>query len=150
MIDIRRWWRRGRRHGTAQGVVVFGSPGFDDDQQGLRTLLGRHQRLTDWMRVAGLELEVSGEGLRVVDSMIEVWVEDPIVAPGLINDVGVFLGDVLVHAIPDARWRVWTNAHPVIQLADGREFDVTAQAATRVQRGCPPLNDILDDAAEGG
>ncbi|WP_368735701.1 DUF6278 family protein, partial [Pseudomonas sp. 100_A] len=144
MIDIRRWWRRGRHHGTAQGVVVFGSPGFDDDQQGLRTLLGRHERLTEGMRAAGLELEVSGGGLRVVDSMIEGWVEDPIVAPGLINDVGFFLGNVLVQEIPDAQWRVWPNGHPVVQLADGREFDVTAQAAARVQRSHPPLTDILD------
>lgn len=146
MVDIRRLLPRRRRHRTAEGVVVFGSPGIANDQQALTTLLGRHERLAGWMTTAGLDLEVSSAGLRVVNSLIEEWLEDPTVAPGLINEVGVFLGDVLLHEIADARWWIWPNGHPVIRLRSGPEIDVIAQTAVRVQKGRPPLNDTLETA----
>ncbi len=139
--------RHRRKHGTARGVAVFGTSGFADDSQGLTDLLGRHERLIGWMRAAGLELEVSAAGLQTVDAMVETWRDDPSVAPGLTNDVGIFLGDVMVHEISGARWHVWPNGHPVIRLADGKEIDVTAQTSTRVRKGRPHLNAILDQAA---
>lgn len=146
MIDIGRLWRRGRRRGTAQGVGVFGSPGFADDLEGLAALLGRHQRLTEWMRAAGLDLQVSASGLQTVDAMIDYWRDDRTIAPALSNDVGVFLGDVLLHEISGSRWHVWPNGHPVIRLKGGQEIDVTAQTRTRVGKGQPHLSATLDKA----
>jgi hypothetical protein len=81
MVDITRVWRHRRKRGTAQGVAVFGTSGFAEDPQGLTDLLGRHERLTDWMRTAGLDLRVSAAGLQTVDAMIDAWRDDPIVAP---------------------------------------------------------------------
>ncbi|WP_344810093.1 DUF6278 family protein [Microlunatus ginsengisoli] len=147
MSNINSSRRHRRKHGTARGVAVFGTSGFADDSQGLTDLLGRHERLIGWMRAAGLDLEVSAAGLQTVDAMVGTWRDDPIVAPGLTNDVGIFLGDVMVHEISGARWHVWPNGHPVIRLADGKEIDVTAQTSTRVRKGRPHLNAILDQAA---
>lgn len=146
MIDIRRLWRRGRRRGTAQGVGVFGSPGFADDPEGLAALLGSHERLTGWMTAAGLDLEVSAAGLQSVDAMVDRWRDDPTIAPALSNDVGVFLGDVLLHEIRGSRWHVWPNGHPVVRLEGGREIDVTARTESRVRKSQPHLSAILDGA----
>ena len=146
MVDIRRLWRRGRRRGTAQGVGVFGAPGFADDPDGLAALLGRHERLTKWMRAAGLDLQVSAYGLQAVDAMIDHWQDDPTIAPALSNDVGVFLGDVLIHEISGSRWHVWPNGHPVIRLKGGQEIDVTAQTRTRTDKGQPHLSAALAKA----
>ncbi len=146
VIDIGRLWRRGRRRGKAQGVAVFGAPGFANDADGLASLLGSHQRLADWLTAAGLELEVSAAGLQTVDVMIDRWREDPTIASALSNDVGVFLGDVLLHEVSGARWHVWPNGHPVVRLAGGREIDVTGQTQTRVRKGQPHLGAVLDGA----
>lgn len=78
---------------------VFGSPGFTADQKGLADLLSRHDRLINWMAAAGLDLEKSAAGLRAVDAMIDAWRDDPSVAPGLSNEVGLYLGDVMLHEI---------------------------------------------------
>lgn len=139
-------WHPGRRRRSAQGVGVFGSPGFADDQQGLADLLGRHDRLADWMSAAGLDLQVSAAGLESVDTMIDTWRDDLTVVPQLANEVGVFLGDVLLHEIPGARWLVWPNGHPVIHLPDGREIDVTERAGRRIRRGRPRLTAVLGTA----
>lgn len=126
---------------------VFGSPGFTADQKGLADSLSRHDRLINWMAAAGLDLEKSAAGPRAVDAMIDAWRDDPSVAPGLSNEVGLYLGDVMLHEIRGARWHVWPNGHPVVRLEDGREFDVSAQAARRVSKGKPNLNASLEEAA---
>lgn len=98
------------------------------------------------MRTAGADLEVSAGGLQAVDAMIDTWRDTPAAAPNLANEVGLFLGSVLVHEIIDASWHAWPNGHPVIRLTTGKEFDVTALTATRVRKGQPRLKAILDQA----
>lgn len=125
---------------------MFGAPGFADDSEGLAALLGRHERLAGWMRAAGLDLHVSASGLQAVDAMIDHWQDDPTIAPALSNDVGIFLGDVLLHEVNGSRWHIWPNGHPVIRLKGGQEIDVTAQARTRADEGQPRLSATLDRA----
>jgi hypothetical protein len=147
MADLTRPSRPGRKRGPAIGLAVFGSASFADNTQQLAVLLGRHERLSDWMTGAGLDLVMSDAGLRIVDAMIDRWLDDPTIAPGLTNEVGIFLGDVIFHEISNARWHVWPNGHPVIRLGNGRELDVTALTRERVRKGRPHLNTILDNAA---
>jgi hypothetical protein len=51
--------------------------------------------------------------------------------------------------VAGARWHVWPNGHPVIQLADGRESDVVALVAERLRTGRPTLPQVLSDARAG-
>ena len=146
MIDPRRRWRWGRRRGPARGLGVFGAPGFATDADGLADLLGRHDALTNLMDAAGAELEVSRAGLHAVDAMTETWRSDLVSARNLTNHLGLFLGDVLIQEIAGAGWHVWPNGHPVIALAAGPEFDVTASAEAWMVSGGPHLSGVLDRA----
>ena len=125
---------------------MFGAPGFADDPEGLAVLLGRHERITEWTRAAGLDLQVSASGLQTVDAMIDEWRDDESIAPALSNEVGLFLGDVLLHEVSGSHWHVWPNGHPVIRLKKGQEIDVTAQARTRASEGQPHLSATLEKA----
>ena len=53
----------------------------------------------------------------------------------------------MLHEISNARWHLWPNGQPVIRLGNGRELDVTAVTRTRIRKGRPHLNAILDNAA---
>ena len=147
MADLTRPARPGRKRGPAIGLAVFGSAGFADNTQQAR----RHarpprtaQRLDDRCgpRLGGVRCWPADR--RRHDRPLA---DDPTIAPGLTNEVGIFLGDVVLHEISNARWHVWPNGHPVIRLGNGRELDVTALTRTRVRKGRPHLNTILENAA---
>jgi hypothetical protein len=65
------------------------------------------------------------------------------------GEAGLFLGTVIIATIPDARWRVWPNGHPVVCLSPGRDLDVVAMAHDRVTKGAPLLATVYAGAAAG-
>lgn len=134
------------RHGTAVGVGVFGSDGFDKDPTGLADLLSDHQRLQQWLVDHDLPLSYDREGLACVEARLDGWRADPLIRPQLDNEVGTYLGSVIVASVPGAVWTVWPNGHPVVTVASGREIDVVAFAANCVASGAPSLMSVLESA----
>jgi hypothetical protein len=62
--------------------------------------------------------------------------------------VGLFLGSVLVATVSGARWHLWPNKHPVVRLADGRDYDVVALVDDRLRTGTPTLPTVLAAARD--
>ena len=62
------------------------------------------------------------------------------------NELGTYLGSVIVACVPDAVWTVWPNGHPVVTVAGGREIDVVALASERTVSGEPSLVSVLETA----
>lgn len=125
---------------------MFGPQGFADDADGLASLLGRRQRLAAWLAAQGTPLEQTPETLAVVDGLLDGWAVDPEIGPQLGNEVGLFLGCVIVRVVAGARWQVWPNGHPVVRLRSGHEYDVVALAEQRLRANEPGLMEVLGDA----
>jgi hypothetical protein len=90
------------------------------------------------------------DGLVALDGALDEWAADPFIGPNLANEVGVYLGNMIVGNVQGARWTVWPNGHPVVGLASGREMDVTALVGQRQHGGGKSLPDIFIDATNGG
>jgi hypothetical protein len=143
-----RRWIPGHKHGLARSVAVYGVPRPDPAQ--LDELLGRCAQLRTWARARGLELDGSPDDLELLDHAI-----DDLIAKGdghspmaaVEPEAGLFLGTVIIASIPGARWRLWSNGHPVVCLTTGRNLDVVAMANDRVSKGAPLLADVYADAA---
>jgi hypothetical protein len=65
------------------------------------------------------------------------------------NEAGLYLGTVMVRNLRAARWHVWPNGHPVVQLSSGRMFDVVALVNQQASRGGVHLAGLYADAARG-
>jgi hypothetical protein len=143
----RRTWR-GPKRGLARGIAVFGAPGFEDPDA-LENLLSRHDELTTWAASDNLVLTQDPEGLAAIEGLLDHWYADPTIGHKLSNEVGVFLGTVIVKNVPGARWTVWPNGHPVIRLASGREMDVTALVDQRLNGNGQDLSQLFSQAARG-
>jgi hypothetical protein len=91
-------------------------------------------------------LERTPRMLEVVDDLVDAWADDAEIGPQLGNEVGLFLGSVLVEAVPGARWQLWPNGHPVVRLATGQEFDTVALVGRRLRAGRPTLPEIFSQA----
>ncbi len=147
-------WRglssRGPKRRVAQGIAVFGPQGFADDADGLATLLGRRERLAAWLAAQGTSLEQTPETLAVVDGLLDGWAVDPEIGPQLGNEVGLYLGCVIVRVVAGAHWQVWPNGHPVVRLRSGHEYDVVAFVEQRLRANGPGLMEVLRDAASRG
>jgi hypothetical protein len=144
-----RWpWSRGPKRGVARGVAVLGPQGFVDDADGLAALLGRRERLAAWLAAQGKSLEETPATLAVVDGLLDGWAVDPEIGPRLGNEVGLFLGCVIVRVVVGARWHVWPNGHPVVRLRSGHEYDVVAIVEQRLHANGPGLMEVLGDAAD--
>lgn len=137
---------RGPKHGMARSVAVFGSLGFERDPEALDDLLGRVEMLRRLAEADGVPLNDRPVDLAGLDRAIDAWCRDPEVAAGLGNEVGLFLGRVLVRNISGAQGRVWGNGHPVVRLSSGRELDVVALAHDRVAHGQPRLSSVYAEA----
>lgn len=142
-----------------------GGPDFDQDPAGLAASLGRCSQLSRWLADRGGILTYATEGLLLVDAAIAQWREDPDITPTLGNEIGLYLGAVIVGQVPGVRWQVWPNGHPVVRLvtlrnragrgsvgrgAVGRDLDVVAVAGERVTSGHPLLSAILAAAMDQG
>ncbi len=44
---------------------------------------------------------------------MDAWSADPELGSLLGNEIGTYLGTVIVKRIPGAAWKVWSNGHPV-------------------------------------
>jgi hypothetical protein len=127
---------------------VFGAQGFVDDADGLASLLGRRERLAAWLTAQGRSLDETPETLAVVDDLLDGWAADPEIGPYLANEVGLFLGCVIVRVVAGARWQVWPNGHPVVRLRSGHEYDVVALVEQRLYANGPGLTEVLGDATD--
>jgi hypothetical protein len=133
----------GPKHGIARGVSVFGSPGFDRVDR-LKESFGSCERLRTWSLEHGLALNDDPESLVLLDQRLDSWNSDPShhEKVDLSNEVGMYLGNVIVKHVDGSKWRVWPNGHPVIQLRSGSHLDVTALANERINRSGTSLESI--------
>lgn len=138
----------GPRHGPALGVAVYTSKGSSASRE-LTGPMGDDGRLRQWALLHGVVLHDDAPSLELLDAHIDEWHADPdhYESVDLGNGVGIYLGNVMQNTIVGPRWRVWPNGHPVIRLALGREFDVTALVGERLRRSGPSLRSIYDSAA---
>ncbi|MGK5501044.1 DUF6278 family protein [Streptomyces sp. URMC 125] len=138
-------WRR--RHGMSRGVAVM-MPA-SSDIEGVAQLLSECELLRGQARAAGIELEDTPASLAALDQLMPLWRDgDPEVLARLGNDAGLYLGTVVVRTVPGARWQVWPNGRPVVQLASGREIDVVAAGRDWVFDGAPELSQVYAEASE--
>lgn len=127
-------------------MAVFGPSGFDEPQN-LAELLHRHERLASWLAADGRALRHDRAGLTEVDSLLDGWRDDREIGPMVGNEVGPYLGCVVVDAVPEAHWSVRPNGQPVVSVA-GQELNVIEIVARRLDTGHPRLPDVLDGATE--
>lgn len=131
----------------SRGVAVFGPSGFDEPDN-LRELMHRqHGVLDQWLADRGDEVGHDRDGLARVDAVLAEGSDVPEIAHRLGNEVGTFLGCVLVTAVPGAEWAVWPNGHPVVSVGTD-EFDVIELVRGRLDTGAPALPEVLDRAAD--
>lgn len=137
-------WRK--PHPDAEGAAVTGElPG---DQSGAAELLAECELLREQARAAGIELDDSVESLTALDQLLPHWREDPDVAPWLGTDAGLYLGTVLVRAVPGATWVRWSDGRLMVRLPSGREVDVLAEGTTWAETGSPELSQAYAEASE--
>jgi hypothetical protein len=145
-------WQRRKgepKHDAAKGLVVFGNPAFQDPKK-LNELLFAHDDVSIWAGERNVQLSNEPDGLVTLDDVLDEWVADPVIGPKLANEVGVYLGNMIVRNVPGARWTVWPNGHPVVGLASGSEVDVTALVGQRLRSGGKGLPVIYSNAMNSG
>jgi hypothetical protein len=135
-----------RRLGVARGVGVFGSPGCEDSDR-LVAVLSAYSSLREWTTQCGVTLTDDLSSLVELDRYLDAWKVDSTISPILQNEVGLYVGSVLVRGTIGARWDVIPNGQPVIALIDGRHVDVLALVGQRLREGSPSLAAIFEDAA---
>jgi hypothetical protein len=86
------------------------------------------------------------DALATLDDVLDVWATDPSIGPLLANEVGVYLGNMIVGNVEGARWTVWPNGHPVVGLTSGRQVDVTDLVSQRLRSGGRSLPDIYEES----
>lgn len=144
---MRRSWRRwlpGPKRGIARGTAAFG-PSSDDPSQ-LLELLGKCEALRAHASERGIDLDDGPASLVGLDDEVDSWNADPSTGRRLSNEIGCYLGTVIVKQVPGAFWRTWPNGHPVVRLPSGRDLDVIAQAERRVSSRSGSLTSIFDGA----
>jgi hypothetical protein len=106
-------------------------------------------RLRTWSLSHGVVLTDDSEGLEELDAHLDAWSADPshheLVDLG--NEVGIYLGNVIVNSVTGARWKVWPNGHPVISFASAREMDVVAMVSDRLLNSGSSLPSIYASAS---
>ncbi|WP_127782836.1 DUF6278 family protein [Rhodococcus sp. X156] len=130
----------------ARGVAVFDVRDLPADLKSVSSERTSSEELEGWLAERGQALTGSTDDLVLVDSALDDWVQDPEIAPALDNEVGMYLGDVLVQHVEGARWHVWPNGHPIVRTESGHEYDVTALVSQRVRQGKPLLPAGLEQA----
>jgi hypothetical protein len=145
-IRFRRRWL-GHKYGPARGVAVYGSADKHGPNQfenlalscdGLRKWSGDHQ----------LNLDDTPESLRELDARLDLWNADETHHGNvdLSNEVGIYLGTVVIRNLEGSRWQVWPNGHPIVRLNSGRELDVTRLSNDRLHHLGPGLGTLFDQA----
>lgn len=145
-LKFRRRWM-GPKHGVARGVAVYSS----SDSQGSHVVAGPlpdSGRLRQWSLDHGVELTDDVASLEVLDAHLDGWMADQthyeLVDLG--NEVGIYLGNMILKHVADSRWKAWPNGHPVVVLKSGRELDVTSMSNDRLNRKGSRLTSIYSMA----
>lgn len=99
------------------------------------------------MDAAGETLRYDVNGLTTVEGLIDLWNADADISPALANEVGTYLGTVLVKEVDGASWHIWPNDHLVVRLMSARDIDVVDLAARRMASGRPTLPGVLMKAS---
>jgi hypothetical protein len=138
----------GPKHGIARGVAVYGT----SDSGRVETvdgLLPDSGRLKNWSASHGVVLADDPAGVRDLDDHLNEWSADPThyehVELG--NEVGIYLGNVIVKNVTGAHWKLWPSGHPVISLPSAREMDVIAIVGGRLLNLNISLSSIYDSAS---
>ncbi len=142
---LQRVFRRGPKYGIARGVAVLTAK--DSDTSSLPLVLRPTSSFRSWAADQGVTLDDSPESLDAVEARLDDWQASEM-GPRLNNEVGLYLGAVIVAHVPGARWVVWPNGHPVVRLASGKEVDTTAIVRERLSTGAPSLTSVLAKAHE--
>jgi hypothetical protein len=123
----------------------------DLDPDTMKDHFGRCERLRSWARVRGFVLSGIPEDLELLDQAIDERPIGEFDEPWALaeDEIGLFLGTVIIASLAGARWRLWPNGHPVIRLPSCRDLDVVAMASARVSKGAPRLTDAFADAVAG-
>jgi hypothetical protein len=127
---------------------VFGPPGHDDPER-LKELLSKHDQVPRWAGERHLVLSDGPEGLIALESVLNDWRVDPVIGHMLSNEVGLYLGGMIVETIEGAHWAVWPNGHPVVRLSSNRDIDVTDLVSQRLQGKGRSLPDVYAQALNG-
>ena len=135
------------RDGIARWTAVFTSSGNNCEELP-RDVRLPYQRLAAWSHEHGVTLDDSPESLSLLDQHLDGWNADPTHHDqvDLANESGAFVGAVIIAHVDAAHWRVWPNGHPVIQLASGKELDVTQMASDRLHESGLSLDAIFASA----
>ena len=138
----------GPKHGIARGVAMFTSPGPVSE---LTITPFETNRLRDWAHAHGVALTDDFESLDALDSDLDAWNADPshYESVDLGNEVGLYVGNVIVHHVPGCRWRAWPNGHPVIRDGSHKDLDVIAMVHDRILWSGQSLQSIYSTATEG-
>jgi len=124
---------------------VYGTAGFGDPDR-LQELLSKHDEVLHWAAERNLVLSDESEGLSALDGALNEWAVDPVIGYKLGNEVGLYLGNVIVKSVGGAHWSVWPNGHPVVRLVSGRDLDVTALVDQRLEGKGMSLPDVYSKA----
>ncbi|MEV0603194.1 DUF6278 family protein [Streptomyces sp. NPDC050315] len=136
-----------RKHPEAVRSAAAPAPG-DEDAEGIADLLSECELLRGQAAGAGVELDDSVGSLEALDQLLPAWRSDPEIVPWLGNDVGLYLGTVLVRTVPGARWKIWPGGEPVVRLSSGREIDVVTAGHEWADSGAPELSQLYAEVAE--
>ena len=131
------------KYGRARGVAVFGSPGIGDadSSQNLTLTCERFRR---WCSEHDFTLDDEPGSLTDLDARLDSWNSD-VSHHGkvdLSNEVGIYLGSVIIKHVGGSHWTVWPNGHPVIRLSSGEELDVTRLTNERLNHSGQSLADL--------
>ncbi|MHC3468765.1 DUF6278 family protein [Streptomyces sp. 7R007] len=118
------------------------------DPEGLADLLAECELLRTQAAREGVRLDDSAASLEALDQVLPRWRDDEETMDWLGNDVGLYLGTVIVRTVPGAAWEIWPDGQPVVRLASGREFDVVASGREWVESGVPELSQLYGEVAE--
>jgi hypothetical protein len=138
----------GPKHGIARGVAVFGTS-TSIPVEAVNGPLSDSGRLVRWSLSQGVVLADDPTGLEVLDLHLDEWAANPTHYEhvDLGNQVGIYLGNIIVKHVTGAKWKVWPNGHPVISLASAREMDVVAMVSERLRHSGPSLTSIYASAS---
>ena len=139
----------GPKHGIARGVAVSGNSLNGGDT--IDGALPDSGRLKSWSHSHGVGIADDPAGLGALDEHLDEWSADPTHHEhvDLGNEVGIYLGNVIVKNVVGAQWKLWPNGHPVISLASAREMDVIAMVSARLMNSGSGLASIYSSASSG-
>ena len=146
MTSRRKWM--GPKQGIARGVAVFGSSASGRIET-VDGPLPDSGRLKSWSLSHGVVLADDAAGLEDLGVHLDEWSADPthFEQVDLGNEVGIYLGNIIVQNVTGAQWKVWPNGHPVISLASARELDVIAMVGDRILNSNSSLSSIYTSAS---